>query len=48
MPNINWPDEFDPVDQCEDCPHPSGCARECAIESYVHEDVASIRNEVVR
>lgn len=35
----------DPVERCEDCPHPNGCIRECVIEKYVHEDVAKIRGE---
>lgn len=23
--------------QCDDCPHPNGCVRECVIETYKNE-----------
>lgn len=32
-------------DRCEECPRPDGCIWECAMKSYVQEDVAKIRNE---
>lgn len=30
-------DSDDRCTQCEDCPHPNGCIRECVIEAYKHE-----------
>ena len=36
----------DPLNErCEDCPRPAGCIWECAMNSYVQEDVAKIRDE---
>lgn len=32
-------------EQCEDCFHPNGCIRACAIKSHVVEDVAAVRGE---
>jgi len=43
----DWLDPDKAVKQCEECPHPNGCIRECVIESYVHEDVALVRDEVI-
>ena len=41
-----WLDEPEsPCEQCEDCPHPNGCIRECIIANYKEEDVAEIRGE---
>jgi hypothetical protein len=48
MSNRQWfedEDTIEQVEQCEDCPHPNGCIRECVIANYVHEDVAKIRGE---
>lgn len=48
MSNRSWFEDEDIVEhceQCEDCPHPNGCIRECVITNHVHEDVALIRGE---
>lgn len=41
----DWFDSDHEVEQCESCPSPHGCIRECIIETYQHENVAQIRNE---
>lgn len=41
-----WLDEPENIcKQCENCVHPNGCIRECVIEHYVQEDVATMRGE---
>jgi hypothetical protein len=43
----NWLVLDEEVKQCKEYPHPNGCTRECVIESYVHEDIALVRDEVI-
>ncbi len=43
--NDEWLECDDQVPQCDDCPYPLGCIRECVIANFVHEDVAKIRGE---
>lgn len=44
--NEDWMDEPESIcEQCEDCPFPNGCIRECVILKHVNEDVAEIRGE---
>jgi len=44
-PEDFWLPNTDYVERCNDCPRPDGCVWECAMKSYVHEDVAKIRDE---
>jgi hypothetical protein len=42
----NWLDEPEIIcKQCDDCPFPNGCIRECVILAHINEDVAEIRGE---
>jgi hypothetical protein len=43
----DWFDADHQVEQCESCPHPNGCIRQCIIEEHQNENVAKIRNEEV-
>ena len=44
--NQDWINDVDEVvEQCNDCPHPNGCIRQCVIEKFTHEDVAKVRDE---
>jgi hypothetical protein len=48
MSNRNYFEDEDLIEiceQCEDCFHPNGCIRACAIKSHVVEDVAAVRGE---
>jgi hypothetical protein len=48
MSNRNYFEDEDTIEiceQCEDCVHPNGCIRACAIKNHVQEDVAMIRGE---
>lgn len=41
----SWLEADEQVEQCDDCPFPNGCIRECVIDKHVYEDVAKIRGE---
>jgi hypothetical protein len=43
--NFEDEDLIEICEQCENCFHPNGCIRQCAIDSFVLEDVAMIRGE---